>query len=242
MRREIFAILLLCLASSAALDQSYYQVVAKNGSSQIEKTMGVAIFANQLNPDALGRMEAVCKNQTHFRCSVDVAGKKVTIREGFESGGYYSYETEYGLPYTTHTLTVTKIPTDKFTNDLERILVEAGALDQSSGGGGSVQPIDLKDEQENRQNAELLKQFKANITYTIEMPQAISESQCGNITGSVDGAVVRFDLIDVLRQSRPITVRGRELNLGYITAIVGLIVIIGLAVSFFTSKPVKTRR
>jgi hypothetical protein len=240
MRRAIFVFLLLLAAAHAALDQSYVQTVARNGSSAIEKTMEVTIFANQLTSDGLQRMQQVCASGPRFDCSVDVDAKTVLMREGFAPGGYYSFSTDYGVPSITYTLTIDRIPTDRFSNDLDRLLAAANVTDSS--GGGAARPIDLKDAATNQENAVLLKQFKANITYTIRMPVAIYDARAGGVQGSVSGNEVSFDLVEVLSESRPIVVRSSELNSGYLLAIGGVIVLAALSVTFFTSKGIRRKK
>ncbi len=239
MRREILALLLLALSASAAFDQTYLQTLSRDGNSTIEKTMQVTIFSNQLDSQAMAKMDEFCKGQTALDCSLDVGNKTITITDSFSSGGYYEYTTDYGLPYVTHTLTITRIPTDRFSTLLDRILSAANV--SGSGGGGSVSPIDLRDNATNVQNAAYLRQFGANLTYTIIMPADISSAASGALNASVSGRTASFDLVGVLAESKPIVVRSQELNLGYITAIVGVLIIAALAVSFMGSKTVKRR-
>ncbi len=238
MRREILALVLFSLASFAAFDQSYVQTVGRDGNSTIQKSMQLTIFG-QLNAQALSGMEQYCSSLTAFDCSVDPANKTVTITDAFSSGGYYEYTTDYGLPFVTHTLTITRIPTDRFSNLLDRLLA-AGNV-SGAGGGGSTSAIDLRDNSTNIQNAAYLRQFGANITYTVVRPADVSSAAAGNVSGSVAGRQATFDLVEVLGASKPIVVKSSELNLGYITAIVGLVVIIALAVAFVRSRTVKRR-
>ncbi len=238
MRREILALLLISLSASAAFDQSYVQVLDRDGSSAIQKTMQVAIFS-QMTAQALSGMEQYCASLTAFNCSVDPVNKTVTINDSFSSGGYYEYTTDYGLPFVTHTLTIERIPTDRFSSLLDRLLA-AGNV-SGAGGGGATAAIDLRDNATNVPNAAYLRQFGTNITYTVVMPADISSATAGNASASVSGRTATFDLVSVLSASKPIVVVSTELNLGYIVAIIGVLVIIGLAASFMGSKTVKRR-
>jgi hypothetical protein len=239
MRRELLAFLLMAVAAHAAIQQSYIQTVSRNGSSVIGKTMQITIFSDQLTAEALSRMEAFCDGQARIDCSVDPAAKTITMSDAFAPGGYYEFQSDYGLPFIRHTVTVSKIPTDRFSSLLDQVLL--GANVTSAAGGGSASAIDLRDFKANRENADLLRQIGANITYTVVMPIPVSSATCGNLTGTIDGSSATFDLTGAMEQSQPIVVESDELNMGYMVAIAGLIVIIALAVSFMGSKTVRKR-
>ncbi len=247
MRAEIIAVLFLLAIplATAALDQSYAQVVARDGSSTMEKSMELAVFSSQLTSDALGKMAALCKSDRDLDCDVDVANKKVTIREKLSPGAYYSFSSDYGLPYVTHTMVVNSIPSDRFAADLDKLLLGAGVTDSS---GGGVDSIDLRDKAANNKSVYYLKLFRANITYTITMPLEIAEAKAGSVAGEIGGDSVTFDLVRVMEESAPITVRCTELNLGYLVGIGGIIVVAVLAALFISSrkpeaqKPQKKRK
>ncbi|MEW6035228.1 MAG: hypothetical protein AB1529_01330 [Candidatus Micrarchaeota archaeon] len=241
MRREFLGLLILSAMAFAAIDQEYIQVVARNGSSAIEKTTEVAIFSDQLAADALLRMEQVCKTSSVVDCSVDVDAKKVTMREDYLPGTYYSYSTEYGLPFVTHTISISKVPTDRFSRALGRLLVLANATAPAAG-GGSVNPIDLLDAEENGPNVEILRRLDANLTYAVVMPLPVAEASAGEAPVRVDGDRAEFDLIGVMEAGKPMVVRSRELNLGYMVAIAGIVVVAALALAFFRSKPARKGR
>lgn len=238
MRREILILLAISLAWGA-VDQSYVQNVFRDGSSVIQKTSELTIFSTQLGKDAFERMDAFCESGQDVNCSVDVAEKTITITEKFETGGYYSYSTEYGFPLITYSMVVGKIPNDRFASALSKVLVEANVTDPSQA-GGSVDPIDFSDEQNNKEVARILRDIDANLTYVVVFPMPISEAYAGGVKGDIRGDSASFDLVTLLEESKPVTIRGSELNLGYIVLIIGLLVLAGLAFSFFYSKPRKS--
>jgi hypothetical protein len=229
------------MLAGAAIDQSYVQTVHRNGTSSIEKTMEVAIFSDQFASDGLERMDAYCSKGKGIDCSVDVEKKRVTITESFASGGYYAFSSDYGLPFITHTLVIDRIPSDRFATLFERLLIESNAT-PGLVSGGTVKPTDLGDEEANSEVVAALRLIQANITYTVVMPVAVSEAGAGNASGSIDGSSASFDLVEVLDASKPITVKSRELNLGYLVAIAGVVVLVALALSFFGMKPAKRRK
>lgn len=239
MRVEIAAVLFLLTVSlaAAALDQSYVHVVSRDGSSTMEKTMELAMFSNQLTPAVLERMGATCKSDRDLDCDVDVQNKKITIRERLSSGTYYVFTSEYGLPYITHTLVVKSIPSDRFGDVLNELLVAANVTGE---GGSGVGAMDLTDKAANNESVFYLKLLKANITYTVTMPMAIAEARAGEVAGGIHGDVAEFNLVEVLEASEPITVRCVELNLGYIVAIVGIGIIAFLAFSFVSGRRAET--
>jgi len=234
MRLVLFALLALSLSVFATLDQEYVQNVSRNGSSTIQRTTDVAIFANQLTAQALQRMADLCAHDAELACSVDVDAKRLTMSEGFTSGGYHTYITDYGFPFITHTFTVSKVPTDKFSDSMGKLAQAAGV--EGAGADGSASSIDLNDDRNNKANADLLRSIRANITYTIIMPIGVSEAKAGKVNGIVSGNAARFDLVEVIGESEPIVITSRELNLGYLVAVAGILVLVALAVSFFGSR------
>jgi hypothetical protein len=242
MRREIFAILLLSLVASAAIDQSYIQTVSRNGASSMAKTMEIAVFSNQLATEGLAKMADYCEKSSGINCSVDVEAKKIVITESFASGGYYAFSNEYGIPSITYTVAISRVPTDRFSNSLSRLLVAANATEYS-GTGGSAKSIDLSDTEGNAEAAAILKSLKANITYTVIMPSGVSEAKAGSVIGKISGQTASFDLLEVMSESGgPIVVKSQELNYGYLIAIAGIVVLGALALSFAGTRPSRRKK
>jgi len=132
-------------------------------------------------------------------------------------------------------LTVKKIPTDKFSRSLERILREAGVVE---GSGSAAEAIDLLND--NSKEAEFLRKFNVNIVYTIEMPAGITEATAGDVSGAIDGTSVSFDLLEVMENQAPIVVKSSQLNTSYVIIAAAIVVLAGLAMLFRGSK--KKRR
>jgi len=233
MKTEL-ALLVLCMLSAAALDQTYVQTVERDGSSIIEKTSDLGLLSTELNFGAFERMAEVCSGSAELDCSVDVEGKTVILRDSFQSNGHYSYESEYGLPFTTHTLTIESIPTDRFSRLMDRLFDEADATGMPA---SSVSPLYLRDKEQNREGAELLRQVGVTIIYTVEVPSGISEAYAGEVIATIDGNTATFDLVEVLEASEPMVVKSSELNYSYIILAGGIIVLAALAWSFMSSQP-----
>lgn len=233
MKRAILILLILSMVVNAAFDQTYVQQTNRNGGSSIEKTMDIAIFASQLSDEAFVKMDNYCKTTTEMVCSIDVNNKIVRITESFSSGAYYSFTGDYGLPDTTYTLVISKIPVDKFTQKFEKILVATG---EGTPSGDSGNAIDLRDKTKNAESATLLKTFLAKLTYVVEMPADIEMAYAGNVTATVDGSTATFDLVAILDDSEPMIIVSKETNYGYLVAIAGVIVLIALAYAFVASS------
>jgi len=233
--RQIIALSIFLALSSATMDQTFVQDVRKDGTSTIEKTMDISIFANQLPGSSLQMMADFCSKTTKASCSVDTASKIITIKEAFAPGSYYSVDSEFGLPYTTETLTIERIPNDRFGQTLNMILAAANISDS-----GGVPALNLRSD--NNQSAMVLRKLKANLTYTVKMPSAVAEAKAGSYSASIDGNNARFDLIEVLSQSQPMVVVTKETNVVAVVVIIMVIVLAALAYSFFATRPSKTRK
>jgi hypothetical protein len=237
MRKFLFALVLMSLIASAAIDQSYDMTVNRDGSSVIVKSMELNIFGADLNAAALGDVAELCDKDSRLSCSVE--GKTITIAKEFSPGGYYTYRSEYGLLEIEHTLTISRIPTDRFSTALEDLLDEAGVLEAS---GESADPIDLLDREANDESITVLKQFGANLSYYISVPAGMTEAKAGAVEGQRVGDAVRFDLVDVMDAGQPITVKSKELNSPNIIVISMVIVLAALALTFARTKPKKRRK
>jgi hypothetical protein len=232
MRREILALLLFSVLINAALDQSYTHTVSSDGSSTITKSMDLTIFSNILGDDAFERIDEICQANQTADCSVDKEERAITITERFSEGSYYTLTVDHGIPYVTYNLVVRRVSTDRFASSLDRLLVAAEAVEEA---GGATESLNLRDEA-NKESADYLERFKANITYTINMPAPVHEARAGTVNGSITGNSVQFDFIDVLRESDYMVVTSKEINYGYLSIIAMVIVLAALAVSFFRGK------
>ncbi len=236
MRREILAILLISTLANAAMDQAYTHTVSREGTSEITRSIDISIFTTELEASAIEKMKEICEEDPQITCSVE--GNTIAITEEFSPEGYYKFEAEYGLPEITYTLTQKKIPADRFSISLDKLLLEAGAIEESK----PAPPIDLTDREKNVKTAELLERFKITITYTINMPTPIYEAYAGNISAPVSGSSVTFDIVEVMAESEPIVVRSRELNTGYLIIIAAVMIVGLLALLFFRKRPGKRKK
>jgi len=238
MRMIIAALILLSLVANAAVDQHYEQTLKRDGTSTIVKSMEINIFAADLDERALEKISDTCNTSQRIRCSVE--GQTITIEDDFSPGNYYIFKTEHGLTAIEYTLTVNKIPTDRFSMLLEELLDEAEVVEST---GGSADPLDLLDKEGNAESVYFLKRFEANITYSVNMPVAITEAGAGGVNATVLGErTVRFDLVDIMEEGQPITVKSQEMNVANIILVVAVIVLGALAYSFFRQKPKKKKK
>jgi hypothetical protein len=242
MRRAIIGILLLAIIADAALDQHYVQTVARGGGSSISVTSEVALFEGMLSEGGLERMARACEKGMDFECVVDAGNRTVTLSEDYAPGGYYTYSSEYGIPFITHTLTVGRIGTDRFSRAMDDLLDEANATNGSSGAGGTSKAIDLSDKARNAESARVMRLVGANVTYAVIMPSQVSEARAGGATGAMSGNRAEFDLAAVLAESKPMVVKSQEINFGFLIAIAGVAALIALAVSFARTKPGKRKK
>lgn len=132
---------------------------------------------------------------------------------------YYTFTKEYGF-FTTTTLTINRVPTDRFDASINRILSKAGV----SSGEGSATALDLNDKKGNSVKAAAFKEAGITINYSITMPGGTAQS---------------FDLVALLEDSKPIVLAESELNYWLLSLIIGVIVLAAFAYSFFGGKKVK---
>jgi hypothetical protein len=238
--RKLIVLLLFAALASGAFDQSYIQTVGTDGSSVMVKTQDLSVFSNTVSFPALAK---ACAMMSSVQCSVTGQTMTITARFG-PASGYYTYTTDNGFPLITKTLVISKVPNDVFGNDLARVLQAANI----TGSGGQDVAIDLT--ADNSGIVPTLKQLKVKLTYTVDMQAAPTEASAGDVTGTIDGNTVTFNLVDVMASGKPIIIRTSELNLGAIVLIIGILVVAWLAYSFFvtsrkteeTPRPLKRKK
>lgn len=235
MRREIIFLLLAVSLAAATLDQTYAQTVDREGDSVIVKSTDLSLLMGQLGEGSLAKLSRFCESDGS--CSVE--GNTVTITEEFSPGSYYTFTAEHGIPFSQYTYEIRKIPADRFGQLLDKLLLEAGVIDET---GDVLDPIDLSDKESNGKDAEDFRRFNVNINYSIVMPGSVSEAHAGNASASIEGSKATFDVVEVMADSEPMVVKSSELNLGVLVLIAGIIIVAGLAVAFKKSKPKRRKK
>ena len=231
--KTVLAVILLSLMLTGSIFQSYEQTIDKNGNSVILKKMDAGLILGVSGENTAQKIGGACSSDPSLDCSYE--GGSLIIEEMFgKNDGYYTYEVNYGVPYIEYELIVNKIPVEKFTEKLDRVLVEAGITEIPSNDFG--EPLNLKDAESNRENARFLRESGLEITYEVSMPGDISEGYAGGVSGSLEGSEAQFMLSEVLEESQPMIVKSREINWGYILIIAALIVLAAFALSFRKSR------
>ena len=224
--RKFIVLLLLAALASGTFDQTYVQTLADNGSSVIVKTQDLSVFSGSVSFPALSR---ACADLTNVQCLV--SGQTMMISDSFApDGSYYTYASDGGFPFITRTLLISRVPNDVFGADLSKVLDAANFT--STGGQSSV--IDLT--ADNSGVVSALRQFDVNLTYVVNTPAVVSEAYSGNLSGSISGERVTFNLIDVMATGQPIVIKTQELNVGALVLIIGVVVLAGLAYAFFVTS------
>ncbi len=230
MRTALAFVLLLMLTGS--IFQSYEHTVDTKGDSVLEKEMDVGIFLGLLEEGAAGKISSACSSDESLGCSFS-EGVLVLSDKFSENDGYYSFEASYGIPYVEYELTIRKIPNERFTEMLDRILLAAGLTNTSSTSYGA--PLNLQDPA-NRESAVFLRQSNIDISYAVLMPGEVASAASGEVSGSIEDSRAEFMLSDVLYEAQPIVVKSREINWGYIIFIAAVVVLAAFALSFRKSR------
>jgi uncharacterized protein (UPF0333 family) len=214
----LVALLAACLLLTGST-QTYVHTFDSSGKSFIEEKKDLSSYIQSYPNGSLDRLRNACSATPALGCSVD--GTIMTLRlEMAPDSGYYTFKSEYGLPFITSTVTVEKIPSDQFDAALNRALVAVDLTTSRS----SAKPLDLRDSATNAQLAAAWKSVGMNETYTIVMPDGHSET---------------YDLVALLADSKPMAVAVQELNLGVLTLLAGVLVLAAFAGSFFFTKKKK---
>ncbi len=233
MIRKIFVILLFSVIMlNATIDQTYVQHITRDGSSTITKTDDISLFSSMLGgSEALINIDNACKTDEDLACKFDIQEKIIELTSDFEPGSQYKFEVNYGIPFIEYKLTIKKIPTERFSSQLDNILMKANVIESP---GKSVKDIEL--EAGDAEIIDYMRLLGMTMSYQITMPGEIYSTSSGVVVSDTDKNSATFDILDRIERAEYVTIKSRELNLGYLTIIAMAIVLFGLAWSFINAK------
>ena len=224
MRNIAILMFAVSILLTGAIAQEYTQTVGRDGDSVITKTFDTTLL-HGYDIDAIA---AVCQN-SEFSCSVEDGKMSLSINID-EDSRYYNEETEYGLPFITYTLTLRTVPTDLFSEEMNKIMVAAGYEE-----GPDVPAAEIW--KKDSEAVSLLRNF-GDISYTVNMPGNVVETSIGEMSGST----ATFMFSDAYRVEENIVVKSQEINSGYLVIGIMIVVLIAFALSFMKKKPMKTEK
>jgi hypothetical protein len=165
------------------------------------------------------KLRNTCMANAGLGCTVDDGTiiLKTAIPKNSE---YYSFRTDYGIPFTTYSLSIKSIPNDVFSKQLNAVLVAAGMP-----AGSEYEVLEITKDGDISSSLKIF----GDISYSVEMPGDIFEANIGSATSS-SGAT--FLLSDAYAAGGPVVIKSREINWGYLLLIFAAIAIIGFALSF----------
>jgi hypothetical protein len=213
----------------AGLDQSYYQVVDRNGSSTILKSQDISILSSGFPKSVFDGMTRICAGTPSLKCAFNNQTMILDITEGFvPSDGYYSFESQNGLFYTDYVFALYIVPTDKFSERVDSLILSVNSSALS--GHSSVSPLDLT--KDNAAAADMLKQLRLNLNYTVLMPGEVYSASLGTIGENK----ASFSVVEAMQSPGAVVIRSRELNLSVVFIVLAIIALIVLAVPFFSGN------
>lgn len=237
--------------SSATID--FHQYITDSGVSVITNTIDFSTmsgyftviggnFAVEVEQKFLDNMafimpsacDKITKKDRTIECGYD--GLSLYMRKNFTAkDGYYSFETEEGLPYKKYKLTVYKLPVDKFGKPLQSILQDPDVGDTVSI-VSSASAIDLRKSEDNAISASGFELLKIGVEYRVAMPANVESAYAGNYTAQIDDNVANFDVVSVMKDSAPLVIISKELNLLLISVSICVILILLVAFLFFFGR------
>ncbi len=231
MMRKISAVVIvfLLIVLTGSVFQTYEHTVRSNGESEIKKEFDIGFFTGMFEQNANNKIAQVCYPGSPFRCEYN--NSKIVLRKEFsQSDGYYEFYVNYGIPFIDYEIVVRKIPTEKFSEMLDTVLLSAGVVNATADDYGK--PIDIENTAASKEAATLIKQTGLDIKYVIIMPGHVWSASAGHVNASFEGERAEFLLSDVLGEAQPMVIKSRELNLSYILLISMIIVVAAFTLSF----------
>ncbi|MBI2079936.1 hypothetical protein HYT84_04160 [Candidatus Micrarchaeota archaeon] len=249
--KYILPTLLAIFLLFGCISQSYYQKIDRDGTSKVTLTSDFSKLpfygsqiekseedVNTLTEQALSEMcENAKKLDKTITCNIKDP-KIIEMEKDFDvKDGYYVFEVNEGIPFNTYRAIIYKIPSDQFGRAVYP--TAKGYLSYLSNTAFPQSPsaIDFRKKQENAITAAGLKDIIAfEYTYTVEMPGEVINAYAGETIAKVKGNTAEFNVVEVLQKSEPLVVESREFNIVWSGLIIGIIIMLGLAFSFFFMK------
>lgn len=208
---------------------SYFYVLSPDFSFELEQK-----FKESLSEILPGFCEKIYKKDKNTACTAEEYS--LSLSKNFTSKeGYYTFEKTGEFPYKTYRIVVSRIPLDKF-GKLYQYGLGTGSEESEAAFSmfSSSKMIDLKKKDENAITAQGMEMFQFSFNYEIEMPGEITSANAGSYSGLVSGSKADFNMIEVMKNSSPLVVESRELNIFVI--VIGLGVLLLALVSFMFFK------
>jgi hypothetical protein len=225
--KKLMVFLLLMVVFSLGASQSYIQIVSIGGNSDISQTTDLSIYGT-FDPSIPTKMVAACSKMTGSVVTCNVKGNLITIIGAFsESNEYFKVKTDYGIVDIVHTLTINKLPNDKF----QKALITA-----SRENSAAADAVDLNEKSANVKLLQQLNSMGLEITYTVMMPGEIGYASAGKYEAAVEKTGATFDLKKVYADSAPLVVQSRMPNWGAIGTIGIAAIVLLLGAWFFIRR------
>lgn len=225
--RKIAIFILIVMAFSVAGFQEYKHILSEDGTSQISQITELAIFGT-FDPSIPTKMANSCSKINDPGVSCKVEGNILVLKSDFSKNNkYFTIKTEYGFPEVTYTLTINKIPNDKFQKALLIASGEKGAVSDA---------IDFNDKSVNANLAKQMALFGLEINYTIGIPGEIVTANAGKYNAVVGEKEVTFQLNEVYKESAPLVVKAKTTNWSSVTMAGGVVFILLIALWFFVIR------
>jgi hypothetical protein len=235
--KKIILLLLASLLFTGSVVQTYEQKMYETGDSLITEHLDLSLFSQVMPNNSIPKMASACLSDLKLNCEVDVDSKSITIIRSFSANNnHYTFQAEQSIIDTLYTLTVIKIPNDRFKDSLNEVMVEAGVSETK---GPAEVAINLNDKEGAAETAASMEKLDLEILYEIEMPGEVVSAKAGDIRAEIDDSAVRFDMVEVLKDSEPLVIKSRKLNLIYVAGVFAVLILILISVSFFIKKKPK---
>lgn len=217
MKKAIVLLVFISILLIGAVSKQYTHQQMGDGSAIVTIHAKTAI----LGPIDYEKVAEVCKKNN--KCSIDK--ENFTISVELQKGKYYSFSSDYGIPFITHTLELKAIPQDVLTAETRAILQEAGEPVSDA----KVDPLELG------KKDVALSQFLKNsgdILYVVVMPGEITSATLGTKNGNV----LSFTLSEAYATGTPIKITSTEPNISLMAVVLMVLILIAVALLFSKKK------
>jgi len=224
MKKIMLVFLLAGILLTGAVTQTYTMEIEKTGEAQMTQSSDLSLY-DVGGSEMKAVIIAACKNITSpYSCKTE-NNKMIISTDMTPTEGGYVFEANYGIVSTNYKLKINSVPLNKFNEAIEK----TGNI-QSTGVGA----IDLT--QNNSQYSQAFRVVDLEMDYVVKMPGNIESISAGNVIGKMNGNTGEIDLLKVMEEGKPIILTSSEINWSAIVFILGIVVVIGLAVSVIIKK------
>lgn len=213
---------------SGCISQTYLQDFNTDGTSKLLQITKVNSLEGYENFTSMVKSEC----QKTKNCSFE--NTTLTLQTSLvPDNSYYTFSSTFEFPFNIYKAKITRLPTDKFSLFYTSITKQ---LPAGIGLSANPEALDLTKKSTNADLSKALSESKMVFLYSVKMPGQITIAASGNYTAKIQENTAVFDMRETLKNSEPIILESKELNIASLLFIAVISVLFYVSFKFFKKE------